>query len=348
MYESFLTKHKVPWKAGILKSGLRKAEKELVGTSDILFGTFQSLSNQEQEFFKDFKVLIGDEAHHISAASIRSIISNCGVLEYKIGMTGTYQKPGTIDNLNMKSYFGPHVYTLSSDDLINKEKSATPIYIVFQVMKWATEEEKKTLWEQRNIKSLGASNIDYSVGTKLLRQEQKFVNNSFKRMQYIADMAINTKNNTLLLFGDIKGGYGKRIYEYIRDYSEKQVYYIDGGTPTDEREYYKKQCEDDKTGNTVLVASIGTFGEGIDLANLGSIFLVNSAKSGRIVRQICGRGLRLCPGKDKTVLYDFVDDLRYTESGKYGDNYMWTHFKERRKIYKEQKFPVFEQNFEIK
>jgi superfamily II DNA or RNA helicase len=347
LYESYLKKHNKKWTYGILKSGLRKAEKDAVDNCDILFGTFQSLSNRPPEFFDGFKTLIGDEAHHISAVSIRDIISKCHNLQYKIAVTGTYQKAGTIDNLNMKSYYGPHVYTLSSDSLIHKEKAATPIYIVFQILNWADEDEKKMLWNARNVKSLGTGNIDYNVGAKLLRQEQKYVNASNKRLKYIADMAIKMSNNTLLLFGDIKGGYGKRIYDYLKDYSNKQVYYIDGSTSPEDREYYKKQCNDDLDGQTILVASIGTFGEGIDIANIGSIFLVNSAKSERIIRQICGRGLRLCPGKDKTVLYDFVDDLRYTETGKYNDNYMWTHYKERKKVYKEQNFPCFEQTFNI-
>lgn len=76
--------------------------------------------------------------------------------------------------------------------------------------------------------------------------------------------------------------------------------------------------------------------------------LTNSSKSERLVRQICGRGFRKYPGKDKTLIYDFVDDLRYSETGKYYDNYIWTHYKERKKIYKEQNFPAFEQSFDIR
>jgi hypothetical protein len=78
-------------------------------------------------------------------------------------------------------------------------------------------------------------------------------------MKYIGDMAIKMKNNCLVLFGDIKGGYGKKLYEYIKSNSDKNVYYIDGGTPSDNREFYKQQCEEDLTGKTILVASIGTF-----------------------------------------------------------------------------------------
>lgn len=346
-YESFLKNPNNDWTTGILIGGISKKQQKINETCNILFATFQSLKNKDKMFFKQFDACINDECHHISGSSVQKILAQCVNLKYSIGVTGTYPKYNTIENLTLKSYIGPQVYTLTSDSLINEEKSATPIYIVFQMMNWATEDEKNMLWEARNIKSSGASNIDYSVGTKLLRHEQKFVNSSGKRLKYVADLAIKMKNNTLILFGDIKGGYGKRIYQYIKDYSDKVVFYIDGSTSSDMREYYKQQCEEDTSGNTILVASIGTFGEGIDISNIWSIFLINSAKSERLIRQICGRGLRLYPGKDKTVLYDFVDDLRYSKTGRYTDNYLWTHYKERKKIYKEQNFPVFEQDINL-
>jgi superfamily II DNA or RNA helicase len=89
-------------------------------------------------------------------------------------------------------------------------------------------------------------------------------------------------------------------------------------------------------------------GEGIDIKNLWNIFLVNTAKSERIIRQICGRGLRMFPGKDKTLIFDFVDDLRFSPkeaySTYYKENYMWKHYKDREKIYKGQNFPMFKKN----
>ena len=80
-----------------------------------------------------------------------------------------------------------------------------------------------------------------------------------------------------------------------------------------------------------------------------SIFLVNSAKSDRMVRQVVGRGLRLSKNKNKCVLYDFVDDLRYSEDKKkkYYDNYMWQHYKTRKNIYNEQHFPTYEQTIKF-
>ena len=96
--------------------------------------------------------------------------------------------------------------------------------------------------------------------------------------------------------------------------------------------------EDDLNQNTIVVASIGCFSEGIDIANMWNIFLVESTKSDTIMAQLLGRGMRKFEGKDKTVLVDFVDDFRYG-SGYYTDNYLYKHGKERIDIYCKRGFP---------
>ena len=345
-YESYLKKHNHNWEIGILKAGLKKAEKEKIESCNILFGTYQSLKNKQNDFFKNFVACITDETHHASAPSEKNILSKCINLKYSIGVTGTFPKSDTIDNLTIQSYIGPLVYFLTTDELINKEKAATPIYIVFQIMDWATQDEKRQLYYNRLQKA--ANPDDLTLGNKLLKQEQEFINNSYVRLKYICDLAIKMANNTLILFGDVKGEYGKKIQEYIKDNSDKNAYYIDGSTPNQNREYYKDCMAKDKNGKTIIVGSIYTMGEGIDIPNIESIFLVNTAKSDRIIRQICGRGIRNAEGKEKCILYDFVDQMAYTEDGKYRENYMIKHYRERLKIYKEHNFPTFDQRISFK
>lgn len=347
-YESYLEYHKTPYTIGVLRSGLKKAEKEQVKTCNILFGTFQSLCRQDSEFFKPFSACLTDEAHHTAATSIKNVLTKCVNLKYTIGVTGTFPKSTSIENIEIQAYIGPVVYKLTSEQLINEEHAATPIYIVFQVLNWATPVEKQQLYFNRAQKALNEE--DTTLGSKLLKQEQEFVNNSYTRLKYIGDFAIKMAKNTLIIFGDVKGGYGKKLAEYIKENSDKNVYYVDGNTPPDNREYYKKCMAEDYTGKTVIVGSIGTFGEGIDVPNIESIFLVNSAKSDRMVRQVIGRGLRNASGKEKCILYDFVDDLRYSEDKKkkYYNNYMWAHYLTRKSIYNEQHFPTYEQKFDFR
>jgi len=329
-----------------LHSNLKKKEKELVDKCNILFATFQSLSRKKQDFFKRFEVLLIDETHHAGNTSLSKIINFCKNSKYVIGMTGTFPHESKYENLIIQSYIGPVVYRLTANDLINKEKFATPIYVIYDILNWATDNEKITLY---NSRLSGSKTDDFSIGSKLLKEEQIFVNNSNKRMKYICDLVISSKKNSMVLFGDIKFNTGQKFYEYIKKNSDKNVYYCDGNTPSKNREYYKQQMEEDDTGNTIIVASIGTMGEGIDVKNLWNIFLINTAKSERLVRQICGRGLRTYPGKDKVLLFDFVDDLKYAPKGiRYKrENYLWKHGCERKKIYKEQNFPIFERKITL-
>jgi superfamily II DNA or RNA helicase len=95
-----------------------------------------------------------------------------------------------------------------------------------------------------------------------------------------------------------------------------------------------------------LVASVGTFSEGIDILNLHNIFTVESSKSQIIVRQILGRGMRLMPGKDEITVFDFTDDYRYGNHKYQRNNYLIRHSNERSLIYKEKKFPY--KKFRIK
>ena len=151
-------------------------------------------------------------------------------------------------------------------------------------------------------------------------------------------MIKKTTKNSLVIFTDIKTEYGKSIYNYLREDSDKTVYYIDGNTTTSLRDKIKQAMEDDLDQNTIVVASIGCFSEGIDIANMWNIFLVESTKSDNIMAQLLGRGMRTFTGKDKTVLIDFVDDFRYG-SGFYMDNYLFKHGKERIEIYCKRGFP---------
>lgn len=335
-------------KVGLQYGASKKVDKANCETCDVMISTYQSLSNRLDEdiqYALQFDALFLDEAHHGgSAQSLQEFLKNLKNCKFKIGVTGTFPKEKSLSYLQLQTKIGTLVYKLSADNLINEQKAATPIYIIFQILNWAVKQDKRALYYSRLSK---IASDDAQIGAKLLKQEQQFINASDIRLRYICDMADKIKVNLLVLFGDIKYGYGKKMHEYMQKYSNKHTYYIDGNTPSDVREAYKQACKNDNEGKTVIFGSINTMGEGIDVPNIAAIFLVNTVKSDRIVRQIVGRGLRLSEGKDKCVLYDFVDDLRYTEDGRMEQNYMYKHYLERLNIYKSQNFPIYKQKIDF-
>ena len=310
------------------------AKKKSEYNETIVFGNYQSLCKKKASFFDKYEMIIVDECHHSSAKSIRSIISKCQKAKYKIGLTGTFPKEDTYDNFILQSYLGPVVFRLTSFDLINKENFATPVHVVSIELKYLDTDKKKALYELRTNKDKD----DPTAGGKLLDMEKKLARENKLRFNYICNMIMNTTKNTLVIFADVQNNYGTKIYNKIKEESDKNVYYIDGSTPQKNREAIKEFMEEDETGNTIIVASMGCFSEGIDIANMWNIFLVESTKSDTILAQLLGRGMRRHPKKDKTMMIDFVDDMRYGQ-GYYSDNYLYRHGKERQGIYKKRGFP---------
>lgn len=322
-----------------------KKQREKVPNADVLFATYQSLSNiKENEFFDKFDSVIVDECHHSRASTIKKILKRCHNTKYVFGMTGTFPKEDSFDRFVIESFIGPLVFKLTAFELINVHKAATPIYVINTYLNYASESEKKMLYESRKMKDKD----DIGTGMRLLEQEMMFVNKNYNRMKYICDLVSKSKQNTLVLFNEVKDskGYGRKIFEYLKENTDKTVFYADGHTDAKTRDYYNKRMDEDETCNTVIVGSQGTYSEGIDIANIGIIILAESFKSENILRQSIGRGMRL-GNKEKVVMFDIIDDLRYGEDGDKDwlrNNYLWKQHLERTKAYKEHQFPVYEQH----
>ena len=322
-----------------------KKQREKVPNADVLFATYQSLSNiKENEFFDKSDSVIVDECHHSRASTVKKILKRCHNTKYVFGMTGTFPKEDSFDRFVIESFIGPLVFKLTAFELINVHKAATPIYVINTYLNYASESEKKMLYESRKMKDKD----DVGTGMRLLEQEMMFVNKNYNRMKYICDLVSKSKQNTLVLFNEVKDskGYGRKIFEYLKENTDKTVFYADGHTDAKTRDYYNKRMDEDETCNTVIVGSQGTYSEGIDIANIGIIILAESFKSENILRQSIGRGMRL-GNKEKVVMFDIIDDLRYGEDGDKDwlrNNYLWKQHLERTKAYKEHQFPVYEQH----
>ena len=310
-----------------------KAKKKDEYDSDIIFGNYQSLAKKPNSFFKMFDTVIVDECHHAISRSITSILYRCTNAKYKIGLTGTFPTDPH-DSFYIQNILGPMVYQLTSYDLINIEKFSTPVHITGIILKYLDNQTKKELYDRRSKMPPG----DTKIGAMLLDEEEAIARRSHRRFNYICNMVRKSKKNTLVIFTDVKTEYGKRIYNELKDYSDKNVYYIDGEVDVTKREYAKQCMEDDTNGNTVIVASIGCFSEGIDIANLWNILLVETTKSDVSISQLLGRGMRRYEGKERTMFIDFGDDYSYGGGPKHM-NYLMKHFNERSRIYTRRKFP---------
>jgi len=299
-------------------------------SSNIVIGTYQSLVKYDEEYFSQFDAVFVDETHKAKATSIQTIMDKCWHCDYRFGLSGTIPKRGTVSRLSLMSAMGPLVTQVKANYLQDEGHIAK--CKVLQIHKdYATDAQKEA------FSHLSKNPYDRQ---KLFSLEQNFINENERRLDFVCNVVKKSTSNSLVLFHKI--AYGEKLYNKLREITDKKVYYVDGSVNADIREEFKARME--KNDDVIIVASYGTFSTGISIKNIHNVFFTESFKSEVIIRQSIGRGLRLHAAKDVVKIYDFIDDFRYKVDDHDWLNYIYRHGMERRKIYKEEKFPFEVQN----
>ena len=296
------------------------AGQKIKSNKNIVIGTYQSLVKKSKDYFEQFDAVIVDETHKAKSASIKTILQKCTNAKYRFGLSGTLPKDGSLDKLTLMSQTGPVISEVKAAFLQKQGHIAKCVVKIIE-MNYATESQRNAFMELATNKY---------ESKDVFQLEQNFVIQNESRLDFISNVISRIPRNSLVLFHRIE--HGKKLYEKLRQESNKRVFYVDGGTDKDVREEYKKKMEAGE--EVVIVASYGTFSTGISIKKIHNIFFTESFKSEVIIRQSIGRGLRQHESKDKVLIIDFVDDIRHPE----WDNYLFRHSRARRSIYKQEKF----------
>ena len=277
----------------------------------VVISTWQSVYNMPKKWFKQFGMVIGDEAHLFKAVSLTKIMTKLETCKYRVGLTGTLDGTKT-HKLVLEGLFGTVNKVVSTSELQEKKQLADlKIFcLILQHDKQARE---------------------FLFG-KSYQEEMDYLVRSEKRNKFIRNLVTGLQGNTLCLFQYVEK-HGQTLKEMIEEKAdERKVFYVHGGIEADEREKIRFITE--KSENAIIVASFGTFSTGINIRNLHNIVFASPSKSRIRNLQSIGRGLRLKDNKTGATLYDISDDLTKNEK----ENYTLSHFRERINIYNEEDF----------
>ena len=288
----------------------------------VLISTWQSLYKLPKEYFKQFGCVFGDEAHLFKSKSLTEIMTKLIDCKYRIGLTGTLDGAHT-HKLVLEGLFGAVNKVTTTKKLMDKNQLSN--LVVRCLILKHSEANAKII-----SKGKYQDEIDYLVG-------------STSRNNFIRNLALKLKGNTLILFQLVEK-HGKNLHKIIQDKAEenRKIFYIYGGVDTEERE--KARAIVEKEDNAIIVASYGTFSTGINIKNLHNIIFASPSKSRIRNLQSIGRGLRLGDNKVNATLYDIADDLNYKSK----ENYTLKHFQERINIYTEEEFDYEIHNINLK
>ena len=256
---------------------------------------------EDNEWLRHIDLLIVDECHKITAGNKISKIVQQIRTPNKFGFTGTLPE----DDLNKWSIIGklgPVIYEKSSYELRIEDHLAN---VVIKVL------------------NISYSPAPHFSGPSGYRDELEYIYESDKRNSLLQKLVGKLNNNTLILVNHI--AHGETLEEYFSKLTNKKVYFIRGSVDVEEREKIKKIME--RETNVVCVAISAIFSTGVNVKNIHNIIFAAGGKSFIRTVQSIGRGLRKHDAKDKLVIFDICDQLKYGQA----------HCDKRKTIYDKEK-----------
>ena len=182
----------------------------------VLISTWQSLYKLPKEYFEQFGVVFGDEAHLFKSKSLTEIMTKLTDCKYRIGLTGTLDGAHT-HKLVLEGLFGAVNKVTSTKKLMDKNQLSN-LVVRCLILKHSEANSKMVTSGKYQ------DEIDYLV-------------TSIARQNFIRNLALKLKGNTLVLFQLVEK-HGKNLQEIIKEKAEdgRKIFYIYGGVETEERE----------------------------------------------------------------------------------------------------------------
>ena len=179
--------------------------------------------------------------------------------------------------------------------------------------------QEKGVLAQLNINVLQTADVQVFTS---FQDEYSFLVTDDNRLQWIAGKitALSATGNTLVLINRIDTG--KKLIDLI-----PEAVFVSGGMKLDDR---KEEYDEIKTSDgKIILATYGVAAVGINIPRIFNLVLLEPGKSFVRVIQSIGRGIRKAEDKDHVEIWDITSACKYSKR----------HLTERKKFYKEAKYP---------
>jgi superfamily II DNA or RNA helicase len=275
--------------------------KEPLQDTEVVICNSENLLSQfdNNPWIRDVHLLICDECHKINSTAGISKIVNKIATQNKFGFTGTLSDK-IIDQWKTIGTFGPVIYEKKSKEL-RDEKFLSDVLVKVLQINHPNQTKKK------------------------YKDELEYIYQNEKRNQIIKKLSDTLTGNTLIMVNHLD--HGDILYDLLSKSSGKRVFFVKGEMKVTDRSDIVQLME--TSDEIICIAMSSIFSTGINIKNLPYIMFAGLGKSFIRVVQSIGRGLRLHDNKNKLVIFDICDNLRYSHA----------HSVYRQNIYDKEKIP---------
>jgi len=246
-------------------------------------GLFQSLSKQQnlEELFKDYGMIIVDEAHHVAAKTFEDVIKKAAT-QYIYGLTATPTREDGLEN----------ILYMRLGEISHIAEKEIPTHITQKLyMRFTSVGEQLTTVQQQTLHE----------------NYQLIIDSEERTEQVILDILENLQQNRHII---VLTRYIKHLTLLEQQLKKKdqncRLYILNGKMSTkglrEELLLLKKE------GKPFVLLTTGNYaGEGFDLPALDTLILAMPISSHNNLKQYLGRLLRNLEEKEELRVYDYVD-----------------------------------------
>ena len=261
------------------KIGILQRDKIDVEGKDIVIGMLQSIAKDkyDENIFKDFGMVIFDEAHH---APSKYFSRSLPIIASKItiGLSATPKRTDGLEKI-LYWYFGDIMYKMETTKNNN---------VQVNIIKYNIEHDK---FKEYYLKSGDVNRPKTINKITTIGRRNKFI------IDYVQEVLEENPGRKILVLSD-------RI-EHLKLLKTR----LDGRELTTSDFYIggmKQSLLDKAEKAQVIFASYGMAAEALDIPDLNTLFMVTSRKE---VEQAVGRIIRKVDPNIRPTIYDFTDQI---------------------------------------
>lgn len=207
--------------------------------SPIVISTWQSLIRQPKEWFDQFRVVLGDEAHNFQAKSLQTIMEKLTDCPYRFGFTGTISSDSKVHRLVLEGVFGGIKRFVTTKDLIDRGTVAE-FKIKALVLNHSNETKQQFKTGLKKVEKV-----------RRFHAEREFIINNTKRNNFIKNLVHSLEGQNNLILFDLVESHGKKLEPLLRK-EGRVLHFIHGGVVGEERERIRHEVENDNISTVIL------------------------------------------------------------------------------------------------
>jgi len=282
-----------------------------------------------KDLFENTDLVICDEVHKAAAKTVEASVLNFVNARYFFGCTGTLPE----DALSRDIIFSLFGYVLDQRKLKELEEEYDAVSSVKVGILTFCYGDRSFMSRLKRSSSVA----DWRSEVEFLQTDDEF------RNPYIVKTLKNnfeSGKNVVALVKNI--AYGVHMFDMLKkEIDSENLFSIFGSgeesKTLEERDEIISYCRSTKS-TYLIVTNFQIFSTGINIPNLDVVAMIDAGKSKITVAQTIGRGVRRTKKKSNVIILDCSCDMKY--GNRHGSN--------RKKLYIEEGFTVFEKKIEQK